>query len=302
MMFEKPAPTPAPLAGWIASFIEELAGRGRMANTLDAYRSDLAQFSIFAGVDSPAAVTEAHVRDWLASRKTKGDGPSSIARKRSAVRNFFAYLIRQGQTEENPADAVKAPTFDRGVTGVVLDRRHVRRLVERAPEGTRDRAVLELLAAGLGTVEITALALGDVDFENGRATIRGRMTPKHRDSGDSRRTIDLPTPACEAVRKYLAVERRELNRGGKNAHHVFLNYAGRKLSRQAVWDIVGTYAKQANMGAIGPSDLRRAAIVGMIRDGLDLADVQHIAGHTCPWITRRYVTLAKNTASKTATA
>ena len=162
---------------------------------------------------------------------------------------------------------------------------------------SRDRAMLELLYAGaLRVTELVNAKLADLKLESGYMLIRGK--------GDKERIVPLGRPAQNALSQYLSTGRPALAQAkasrsaGKtttlatgNSAVLFLARGGRKLTRQRVWQMVGT-ASAASGRHASPHMLRHSCATHMVENGADLRTVQTILGHADISTTQVYTHLA----------
>lgn len=154
----------------------------------------------------------------------------------------------------------------------------------------RDAALLAIfLSTGLRRTEAATLEVGDFDTKSGRLHIRGER-PEYN------RLIDLPAPARAAIRAWLELRSNEpgplllpVDRGG------LIRF--RRLTDQAVYDILGRIANRAELGHLTGRDLRRAYVISLIRSGKELDEVQYLTGHASWVTTSSYRELASEKAS-----
>ncbi|MDE2469954.1 MAG: site-specific integrase, partial [Bradyrhizobium sp.] len=117
-------------------FIDMLAAeQGAGVNTLDAYRRDLTDFSEFLGRNgqSFASADTQTLRDYLADLDTRGFKSSSVARRLSAMRHLFRFLLNERIRSDDPAAILSGPKRGRGLPKV-LSIADVDRLLVRAKE------------------------------------------------------------------------------------------------------------------------------------------------------------------------
>src|SRR5687767_135229 len=135
----------------IAKFIAHLEHERRASpRTVEAYRDDLSRFVAWLAKQRPGgklgSVGSETVRAFVAQQHRDGLAAASVARRLSACRSFYRWLLREGGIAANPADAIRAPKAPRKLPNV-LDADEVGVLVEvpdGAPLAARDRAMLEL--------------------------------------------------------------------------------------------------------------------------------------------------------------
>src|SRR3954454_11884726 len=115
-------------------FLDMLAAeQGAGPNTLDAYRRDLTDFSEFLGrVGHTFADAETQtLRDYLADLDTRGFKSTSVARRLSAMRHLYRFLLNERIRGDDPAAILSGPKRGRGLPKV-LSIAEVNRLLARA--------------------------------------------------------------------------------------------------------------------------------------------------------------------------
>jgi integrase/recombinase XerD len=253
------------------------AERGASRNTLSAYRRDLASFARFLARRRRDLLT-AEAADIVAYvARLRGDGlaSASVARRLSALRGLYRFMLREGRRPEDPTEHVEAPRLTRRLPRA-LSREEARRLVEAPdgarPEDVRDRALLELLyATGMRASECLALRPEDVNLSTGCVVCMGK--------GSRQRLVPAGGPALEWTRAYLTTARRRFGRR-RDAGTLFLGPRGGPLSRQALWLIVRKWARRAGIKrSVSPHTLRHSFASHLLEGGADLRSVQAMLGH-----------------------
>lgn len=260
-------------------FLEHLlVEKGQSGNTVDAYGRDVAAFLGFlrrAGVSSPAQVTGRDVLGFLKSERDRGVSARTTARRLSALRSFYRFLLREGLAPANPLVRLDSPKLWKTLPKV-LSQEEARTLVEspseEGPQGQRDRAILELLyATGLRVSEVSNLTVEQVDLTVGYVRTVGK--------GSKERVVPLGSSAQEVLRGYLESGRPLLLKGRRN-QHVFLNRFGRKLSRQSIWKLIKASCRRAGLrGDTSPHTLRHSFATHLLEGGSDLRSLQMMLGH-----------------------
>jgi integrase/recombinase XerD len=274
------------LLSWLA------VERGRSANTLAAYRRDLAayqEFLVGRGLTA-AAVTEPVVEDYLAFLRAAGRAPASVARALVSVRSLHRFLEDEGQVASNPADEVQRPKVPSGLPKA-LSEAEVGSLLGAVTGddavARRDRAILEVLyGCGLRVSELVGLSLADLDLGSGLLRAFGK--------GAKERIVPVGRLACEALAAWLApggrgqlMPERWARRG--DAEAVFLNARGGRLSRQGAWGIVRHHGQAVGLGdRLSPHVLRHSCATHMLDHGADIRVVQELLGHASISTTQVY--------------
>ena len=263
-----------PVAGYLGSLQVE---RGASRHTLSAYRHDLRDFSKFLA-RSRRPVTGARPDDvvgYVERLRRDGLKTSSVARRLSAVRGLYRYLVAEGALDRNPTDHVDAPRAGRPLPKT-LSRDAVVTLVEspdtRRAAGVRDRALLELLyATGMRAAECLGLRLEDVNFAAGYVICMGK--------GRKQRLVPVGAEALQWLRRY-ARDVRPLATRRRDSGYLFVNHRGRALSRQTLWGIVRRAGAAAGLRRrVSPHVLRHSFASHLLEGGADLRSVQTMLGH-----------------------
>ena len=286
-------------AGLINLFLDMLAAeQGAGDNTLDAYRRDLEDFSEFLARDGRgfAGVETQALRDYLADLDARGFKSSSVARRLSAMRHLFRFLLHERIRSDDPAAILSGPKRGRGLPKVLsiadVDRLLVRaKALADAPEASapqrlralRMYCLLEVLyATGLRVSELVALPLSASRRDARMIVIRGK--------GNKERLVPLNEPSRQAMADYLAAtealkpEKRNSGKASKNASKWLFPSFGESghLTRQHFARDLKELAAAAGLAPrlVSPHVLRHAFASHLLHNGADLRIVQTLLGHT----------------------
>ncbi|HSS65074.1 MAG TPA: tyrosine recombinase XerC [Gammaproteobacteria bacterium] len=261
---------------WLGRFNGHLSGERNLSKrTCQSYRRDLIRFGEFltqqagAGID---AVDAGHVRAYVAWRHRRGVSGRTIQRELSALRTFFAYLLREGELGANPAVGVGAPKSIRKLPSV-LDADQVAGLLnfdDESPLAVRDGAMLELVySSGLRLSELVGLDLVDVDLDESLVAVTGK--------GRKRRIVPVGAHARAAIKRWLA-QRPALVKGSAKA--LFVSARGGRLSPRAVQLRFERWARIKGVDArLHPHLLRHSFASHLLESSGDLRAVQELLGH-----------------------
>lgn len=257
-------------------------------NTEQNYRRDInALMRFLAGEGLPGweAVDSYHIRAFASWCHRRGLAASSIQRRMSALRGFFAYLIREDVMTANPAIDVPSPKKP-GRLPKTLDVDQVARLLELdgdEPLVVRDRAVMELFySSGLRLSELTTLDAADLDLAEGMVRVTGK--------GGKERIVPVGRKAREALTRWLAA-RRTLLRGAEQ-EALFVSRLGRRLSTRSVQSRIRQWSRQLGMAAsVHPHQLRHSFATHLLESSGDLRAVQELLGHADIGTTQIYTHL-----------
>jgi integrase/recombinase XerD len=276
-------------------FLDMLAAeQGAGNNTLDAYRRDLTDFSGFLAAQGQAfAGAETQVlRDYLADLDIRGFKSSSVARRLSAMRHLFRFLLNERIRSDDPAAILSGPKRGRGLPKV-LSISDVDRLLTRAKALTEEveasplarlRAMrlyclLEVLyATGLRVSELVALPLSASRSSAGMIVVRGK--------GNKERLVPLNEASRRVMTEYLAAVEALKAAKQKNAalsKWLFPSFGeSGHLTRQHFARDLKELAASAGLAPrlVSPHVLRHAFASHLLHNGADLRIVQTLLGHT----------------------
>jgi integrase/recombinase XerD len=277
----------------LARFLDYLKiEKGLARLSVAAYTCDLGQFAEFvAGRRRTLAnARRQDVRDFLERLLANRVEGRSVARKLSALRHLYKYLLLDRAIEHDPTLNLETPRQWK-VLPKALGRDEVERLMQAPSPYTgahaealaaRDRALLEVFYAGAVRVsEIVGIKLEDLKLELGYVLVRGK--------GDKERIVPLGRSAQDALRVYLGQARGELLKASSPL--VFVGRGGRRLTRMRVWQIVKSNSEATGRHA-SPHMLRHSCATHMVENGADLRTVQTILGHADISTTQIYTHLA----------
>jgi len=251
--------------------------RGASPHTLAAYRRDLAGFTAFLSRRGRVvgAAKLGDLSEYLAELRRRGLGARSAARHVSAVRGLYRFLLAAGEIQRDPTEHLESPRPPRRLPRT-LSIEDAAALVESpdlsAPEGLRDRAMLELLyASGLRASECLALRLEDLNIAAGYVMATGK--------GNRQRLVPVGAQALKWVERYALTSRPAfVKRGDSGA--LFVNRYGRPLSRQALWMVIKRAGRRAGVrSTVSPHTLRHSFASHLLERGADLRSVQAMLGH-----------------------
>jgi integrase/recombinase XerD len=245
------------------------AERGAAANTLAAYRRDLEG-------------AEGHVGDLTAADRAalgvlaarwSDLAPATVARKSSALRQFYGFLIDEGLREDDPSPALPRPRARRPLPKI-LSHGEVEALFARAeleasaerPEAVRLLALIELLyGSGLRATELVGLPLASVPRDAPLLTVTGK--------GSQQRMVPVSGRARQALSRWLAVR-------PDDGRYLFPS-RGKHLTRIRLFQVLKALAARAGIDPkkVSPHVLRHAFATHLLEGGADLRVLQTLLGH-----------------------
>jgi integrase/recombinase XerD len=276
-------------------FLDMLAAeQGAGDNTLQAYRRDLTDFSEFLAStgQSFAGVETQGLRDYLANLDARGFKSSSAARRLSAMRHLFRFLLNERIRRDDPAAILSGPKRGRSLPKVlsISDVDHLlsrAKALTEAPEASapqRLRAMrlyclLEVLyATGLRVSELVALPLSASRRDARMIVVRGK--------GNKERLVPLNAPSRQAMADYLAATetlRQEKKKNAASSKWLFPSFGeSGHLTRQHFARDLKELAASAGLAPrlVSPHVLRHAFASHLLHNGADLRIVQTLLGHT----------------------
>jgi integrase/recombinase XerC len=278
----------------IEQYLRELNTEGSSPQTVRSYRIDLAQFLAFVRRMHPEAsaaipldrIDPLTVRAFMASLRSRGLSPRTVARRVAALRSFCQFCCRRGLLSWNPARLVTTPKLPRLLPPHLTVDQAFQLLATPqggSPIALRDRAILELFyASGIRVGELVDLAVEDLDFEQRLVKVRGK--------GRKERIVPIGRPAGEALKAHLAArDTVGSTRFGGHRTPLFLNRRGGRLTSRSVERLLEKYLKKSGMGkAITPHGLRHSFATHLLQAGADLRVIQELLGHARLSTTQRY--------------
>lgn len=285
-----------PASPYLSEFLESLRlDRGASDHTVSSYRADLTQFFAFLNARvNPLEITSAEIESYLSylhhEEKQKS---TSIARKLSALRQFFKFLRIEHEMGTDPLENVSTPKLGKGIPKGLTES-EVQDLLRITEDGlqypeknaaasrSRDRAMIYLLyASGLRISELAGLTLNNLETEQGYVRVRGK--------GEKERIVPFAPVAGEHLLDYVQNHRSSFS---PTTAHVFISARG-VLTRQAIWKILAKLARAAGIQKrVTPHMLRHSFATHLLQSGINLRSLQLLLGHADLSTTQIYTHVA----------
>lgn len=253
--------------------------RGLSQNTISSYRQDLLEFSHYLEKNNMKTYPEDHfqITNFFAFQDQVGKSKTSEIRIFSTLKKFYQWMELMNNVQKDPMLELDAPKKAQHLP-VVLSMEEVVALIE-SPDvekslGIRDRAIFEVMyATGLRVSELINLTLDDLHLDLGLIKTVGK--------GDKERLLPIGDTAIKWLKKYFKDSRQQLvDRYGDNKA-VFLNFRGKKLTRQSIWRMIKKYINQVGITKdVTPHTLRHSFATNLLANGADLRVVQELLGHS----------------------
>lgn len=266
--------------------------RGLLKNTIISYTLDIKEFSLFLVENGYNFYSDNKeiVLKFFSKLNTQKKAENTILRMFSALRKFYQWLYQVDLISYNPMSDMDSPK--KGVhLPTALSMREVEKVL-MAPDinkelGIRDRAILEVMyATGLRVSELINLKMDDLHLDIGLIKTIGK--------GNKERLIPISDSASQWLDKYINLVRNEQIKKYGNSAEVFLNFRGKKLTRQSIWKMIKKYISQVGITKdVTPHTLRHSFATHLLENGADLRIVQELLGHSDISTTQIYTHISK---------
>lgn len=311
----RPAMPKPKLHPLVDSFLDMLTTeRGAAMNTRQAYWRDLADFSLQLRekgskeiVDASPEEIKSYLEDLGIRIHVKGQNKSQIAtrtvaRRLSALRQFYRYLVSENIRKDDPTSAIESPKQGRTLPKT-LSESEVSTLIKVAgdtggADSVRLVCLLEMLyATGLRVSELVGLPMSAIGEDMQFLMVAGK--------GGRERMVPLSEPAQRAVKKYHEVRQQFINPEdkGSQAQWLFPSRTSESghLTRQRFAQLLKDLADNAGIDAerVSPHILRHAFATHLLSNGADLRSVQKMLGHADIATTQIYTHILGDKAKKT---
>lgn len=262
----------------VEAFLEMLAAeRGAATNTLAAYAADLADFSAHAAARgfTPAQATAEQVQGYLRGLSAAGLSARTAARRLSALRQFFRFLVREGARRDDPTELAVSPRLPASLPKA-LSEAEVRALLDGAARlpgkrGPLAVALVEMLySSGLRVSELVELHAGALREAETLVAVLGK--------GAKERLVPI------SARARAAAQAAQAARGEPKRPSRWL-FPSRAASGHVTRQQVGVVLKDAALAAgldpakVSPHALRHSFATHLLARGADLRTLQTLLGH-----------------------
>lgn len=249
-------------------------------NSVEAYAADITFFLTFLTSLKKRtlnAVDLATIHGFLEQcQEQKQVGNRTNARRISALKSFFTFLLRENLVNHNPFSVIDLPRSGKSLPKA-LSQKEVKSLLTPpnigTPIGARDNAMLFLLySTGLRVSELVQLPLAACNLTAGFVRVIGK--------GNKERLIPFGEKAKEKTEQYLKTA-RPLILKGKRSNYLFITGRGSCMTRARFWQIVRKTALAAGIEKnISPHMIRHSFATHLLSHGADLRAVQMMLGHS----------------------
>jgi integrase/recombinase XerD len=264
---------------------------GLSANTLAAYRRDLALYGDWLAAESERSLDETREADLLAYRVARhaGSKATSSNRRLTVFKRYFRWALRERRIVHDPTlklGSAKQPLR----VPKTLSEAQVEALFAApdvaTPLGLRDRTMLELMyASGLRVSELVTLKSVHLSLSEGALRVTGK--------GTKERLVPFGDEAHDWIDRYLADARSEIL-GAQTSDALFVTRRGGPMTRQMFWKLIKAHAVRGGVHVpLSPHTLRHAFATHLLNHGADLRAVQMLLGHADISTTTIYTHVAR---------
>ena len=254
------------------------AEKGASRHTVLSYSADLEDCSQKIMPIPLEQANEADLRGYLISLSEKGYEGTSIARKLSALRQFYLFLVREGLRLDNPALGLEVPKRKRALPKIIsiqeVDHLLLTAHQDETPEGLRLVLLLELLyCSGLRVSELVGLPLHAIQPHKPYFIVKGK--------GNKERMVPLSSHALVAMDRYLKIRPFFLSDALKSSFLFPSSSKEGHLTRQRLGQLLKQLAISSGIDhdRLSPHVIRHAFATHLLENGADLRSVQKLLGH-----------------------
>ncbi|MSR88508.1 MAG: tyrosine recombinase XerC [Candidatus Margulisbacteria bacterium] len=261
---------------WVSEFLDFLTfDKQFSSHTRTNYARDLSQFET---QDSLSSLSTTTCREFLYQLDQQGYSSKSIARKLSAFRSLWKFLLAKSYVSENPWEFLSSPKIPTLLPTILVQEEMAQFL--KAITSLRDRAICELLyASGLRVSELVSINMENIDFSNQELRIIGK--------GNRERICLFGEIAKQWLDRYINEARVT------SGTAVFVNLKGGRLTVRSIQRMIRHYADTAGLShAITPHTLRHSFATDLYNGGADLRVIQELLGHQSLSSTQLYTHLS----------
>lgn len=268
--------------------------RNLSTNSIEAYLQDIKKLKEFAqsrNCTTPTQITTEQIHEFILYLNSLGIAESSQARILSGIKAFYRFLFAEEVIANDPAYLVESPKLKRKLPDT-LEYHEIEALLNAidlsTPEGTRNRAMLEILyCCGLRVSELIELKLSHLYFDIEFIKVSGK--------GNKERFVPIGKEAIKYTNLYLQNIRKQITAAKGHEQYVFLNRRGKKLTRVYVFLIIKQLAQQIGLHKkISPHTFRHSCATHLLEGGADLRSIQEILGHESITTTEIYTHLDRD--------
>ena len=276
------------------------------ANTLRAYRIDMAQFIAFIDCNfrnlSIEEIDKEPSQAYI-DHLTMNYAPRSCKRKIASLKAFFNHLEFEDIITVSPFRKLRITIREPRVLPRIIKNADISALLQYAYEtaretktryqqfnATRDIAIYELLlATGIRVGELCRLKLDAIDFDSGTIQIYGK--------GNKERTVYITSDVVKKAVQNYAILRNQLPEN--NTECFFVNWNNRRLREETVRSLMQKTSNAVLHKRITPHMFRHTFATTLLESNVDIRYIQELLGHSSIKTTQIYLHLS-NTSIRAA--
>lgn len=264
--------------------------KGLAENSIFAYQNDVDKLKDFAeskGLEVDQIELH-HLNAFIKELYELGLSARTQARILSGVKQFFRFLLLEGELEKDPSELLEMPKIGKKLPEVMTIE-EVDRLIATVDlskaEGHRNKAILETLySCGLRVSELVNLKYEDIFFDEGFIRVIGK--------GNKQRLVPVSPSVAKEIDLYEVATRNHMNIQPGNESYVFLNRRGAKLTRVMIFTIIKNLVEKAGIRKnISPHTFRHSFATHLLEGGANLRAIQEMLGHESITTTEIYTHL-----------
>ena len=260
--------------------------KGLAANTIEAYRRDLAEFLDFCtekGAEDIQNITRSHINGYIMMLHDKNLTATSVMRKTASLRGFFKWLCANEICTTNPALTLEHPKVPKKLPKVMTIEEINTLLSQNLNK--REKVILELLyGCGLRVSELVNLKINDMDLSAKYLQCTGK--------GSKERIVPIGSKALKAIKDYEKERDFILQKNRLTSKNLLLTEDGKNITRQEVYTFIHKLGEKIHK-SISPHTLRHTFATHLLENGADLRVVQELLGHSDVATTQLYTHISK---------
>lgn len=260
--------------------------KGLAANTIEAYRRDLAEFLDFCtekGAEDIQNITRSHINGYIMMLHDKNLTATSVMRKTASLRGFFKWLCANEICMTNPALTLEQPKVPKKLPKVMTVEEINTLLSQNLNK--REKVILELLyGCGLRVSELVNLKINDMDLSAKYLQCTGK--------GSKERIVPIGSKALKAIKDYEKERDFILQKNRLTSKNLLLTEDGKNITRQEVYTFIHKLGEKIHK-SISPHTLRHTFATHLLENGADLRVVQELLGHSDVATTQLYTHISK---------
>ncbi len=268
----------------IERFMEMLLAEFNLSkNSVQAYKQDLTTFFSYFYNIFPENIRSADIKNFIYNSMNNGISPRSVARRLSALRTFYNFLISENITKDNPALSIEMPKYKKPLPGILSINDVIKMLnycsQDESPEGIRLLCLMHLLySTGLRVSELLTIKTSDLGLIN-KCCFLNKNSFNVLGKGGRERISFLNQETINVINKYLPYREFFIN---STNDYLFPSYGmSGHLTRQNFFLLLKKTALKCDMNPelVSPHILRHSFATHLLEGGADLRTIQILLGH-----------------------